>query len=170
MDLQWVASTTLRGAAQRGAPAFFASAIDIDYVSWDIIVENFQYCKNRFLRGTVQSEEVSTEPLKSICTGIKQELTNVFPIGKKDLTSHIYCSFVSNAESYGWHHDKADVLIIGVKGTTVYEIMDPHSDKLTYEVKRGDVLFIPKGVEHNAIIIGPRAIISLGIEKGIYDV
>tara|TARA_R110000796_G_scaffold36056_1_gene92278 strand:+ start:64 stop:561 length:498 start_codon:yes stop_codon:yes gene_type:complete len=58
------------------------------------------------------------------------------------------------------HKDVEDVFIIGLMGKTIYRIYD---NKITdYEIKKGDMIFIPCNVKHKAIGITPRIIASIG--------
>jgi len=58
------------------------------------------------------------------------------------------------------HADKEDVFIMGLHGKTIYKVFD--NEIKEYEVKKGDLIFIPKGLKHKVIAMTPRIIISIG--------
>ena len=70
----------------------------------------------------------------------------------------LFFSFVSQVGSC--HIDIEDVFIIGLKGVTIYRIFD--SENKNFYIKKGDMIFIPKGIKHKVISLNPRIVASVG--------
>ena len=87
---------------------------------------------------------------------LHQGLDKQFNKKKKESNIDMYFSFVSGSSSIS-HFDFEDVYIIGFFGKTVYKINNEE-----YNINKGDLLFIPKNVTHQAISLSPRAILSYG--------
>tara|TARA_R110000751_G_scaffold71222_1_gene144047 strand:+ start:592 stop:1098 length:507 start_codon:yes stop_codon:yes gene_type:complete len=58
------------------------------------------------------------------------------------------------------HIDLEDVFIIGLKGITIYRVFG--SENKDYCIKKGDMVFIPKGIKHKVIGLNPRIVASAG--------
>lgn len=67
-------------------------------------------------------------------------------------------SFVSQAGLT--HADKEDVFIIGLNGSAIYKTFE--KENKYYEINKGDLIFIPKGLKHKVIAMTPRTVISAG--------
>jgi|TARA_R110000751_G_scaffold11529_1_gene40487 ribosomal protein L16 Arg81 hydroxylase len=70
----------------------------------------------------------------------------------------LFFSFASQVG--GSHVDLEDVFIIGLKGKTIYRIFG--KENKDYEVKEGDLIYIPNGIKHKVIGMNPRIIASIG--------
>tara|TARA_R100000908_G_scaffold56802_2_gene32386 strand:- start:2619 stop:3134 length:516 start_codon:yes stop_codon:yes gene_type:complete len=70
----------------------------------------------------------------------------------------IFFSFVSQAGNP--HVDVEDVFILGLKGKTIYRIFN--NETKDYLIEEGDLIFIPRGVNHKVIGTTPRIIASIG--------
>ena len=69
--------------------------------------------------------------------------------------AHLYINVV-NSETFGPHKDKCDVWFWQVKGQTIWEVENEQ-----FNLEEGDLIFVPKGIIHNIIPLGPRAGISM---------
>jgi ribosomal protein L16 Arg81 hydroxylase len=69
----------------------------------------------------------------------------------------IFFSLVANTGSS--HVDKEDVFLIGSYGKTTYRMIPEGID---YQIKKGDLLYIPRGIRHRSFSNTPRAVISIG--------
>ena len=69
----------------------------------------------------------------------------------------IFFSLVANTGSS--HVDREDVFLLGSYGKTTYRIIP---DAIDYQITKGDLLYIPKGVTHISFSNTPRAVISIG--------
>ncbi len=78
---------------------------------------------------------------------------------KKYSDIHLHLSFMalSGASHRDWEH----VFIMGLYGHTIYRV---YGDK-DYHIQKGDFIYIPPNKCHKAIAMGPRIIMSMGIEK-----
>jgi mannose-6-phosphate isomerase-like protein (cupin superfamily) len=68
----------------------------------------------------------------------------------------------------GAHVDIEDVFIIGLKGTTIYRVFD--IENKDYYIKKGDMIFIPRGKKHKVLGMSPRIIASVGFHGRRTDV
>lgn len=74
---------------------------------------------------------------------------------KSDLS--LFLNFFSGASSHV-HKDEYSVCILGLYGKTYYKI-----DNAEIIIEKGDCVFIPKEITHQAISLNPRIIASFGI-------
>ena len=70
----------------------------------------------------------------------------------------LFFSFVSQAGVPHW--DEEDVFILGLQGEVMYKIFGIETKN--YIVKKGDMIFIPKGLKHKVIALSPRIVASVG--------
>jgi len=70
----------------------------------------------------------------------------------------LFFSFVTQVGES--HTDIEDVYIIGLNGKIIYRIYDEETKD--YEINKGDLIFIPKGLKHKVIGLTPRVIASIG--------
>jgi mannose-6-phosphate isomerase class I len=69
--------------------------------------------------------------------------------------------FFSLKSSIGANHvDKEDVFIIGLNGVTIYKTFG--EDIQYYQIHKGDLIYIPRGLPHKVIGLSPRVILSVG--------
>ena len=74
---------------------------------------------------------------------------------------HLYVSFGKDAPTFGAHRDQLDVLLVGGIGEVDYKVEGLGDELVT--LKPGDGLYIPKGLEHEAIIKEARATLSFEV-------
>tara|TARA_Y100000004_G_scaffold177125_1_gene218418 strand:- start:353 stop:808 length:456 start_codon:yes stop_codon:yes gene_type:complete len=111
------------------------------------------YLNNFILNSSFVMKNVHT--LKEF-NNLYQGLDKQFNKKKKQSNIDMYFSFVSGSSSIT-HSDFEDVYIIGFFGKTVYKINNEE-----FNINKGDLLFIPKNITHQAISLSPRAILSYG--------
>ena len=70
----------------------------------------------------------------------------------------LFFNFVSQVGNT--HQDIEDVFILGLEGEVVYRVFG--IENKNYCVKKGDMLFVPKGLKHKVIGMNPRIIASIG--------
>ena len=58
------------------------------------------------------------------------------------------------------HVDIEDVFIIGLEGRLIYRTYE--EKEKDYEICKGDLIFIPRGLKHKVIGLSPRVIASIG--------
>ena len=94
---------------------------------------------------------------------IIKELNNCFNLHNKEVDIHLYASMIKKGLTCN-HIDQEDVLLIGAFGKVVYNIYTPELGKFdSITLEHGDLLVVPKNVEHSATPLSPRIVISLGI-------
>ena len=99
----------------------------------------------------------------SLGQAVIKELTNCFDLANKKIDLHLYGSLIKKGLTYN-HFDKEDVLLIGAFGKVVYNIYASELGKFdSITLEQGDLLVVPKNVEHSAIPLCPRIVISVGI-------
>lgn len=70
----------------------------------------------------------------------------------------LFYSFISQA-GVG-HVDEEDVFILGLEGRIIYRVFgDVNKD---YIIEKGDMIFIPRGLNHKVIGLTPRIVASIG--------
>jgi len=70
----------------------------------------------------------------------------------------LFFSFVSQVGNS--HVDLEDVFIIGLKGEVIYRVFGVENKD--YYLKKGDMIFIPKGIKHKVIGLSSRIVASIG--------
>ena len=70
----------------------------------------------------------------------------------------IFFSFKSTAGLS--HVDIEDVFIVGLEGVITYKTFGEKTNY--YEIHKGDLIYIPKGVQHKVIGMSPRITLSVG--------
>jgi mannose-6-phosphate isomerase-like protein (cupin superfamily) len=70
----------------------------------------------------------------------------------------IFFSFKSTAGSS--HMDPEDVFIVGLEGVVTYKTFEEKTNY--YEIHKGDLIYIPKGVQHKVIGMSPRITLFVG--------
>jgi ribosomal protein L16 Arg81 hydroxylase len=69
----------------------------------------------------------------------------------------IFFSLIANTGAS--HVDEEDVFILGSHGKTTYRIIP---DGIDYQIKKGDLLYIPRGIRHRSFSNTPRVVMSIG--------
>lgn len=133
----------------------FKKKFEIDTPSWDKILFNLDYSSlnNEKIKNTSRGFFVSHNAQRI------PEVQNVL----KNLNlkiAHLYINILQNSPTFGEHKDVVDVWFWQAKGSTVWVI----ENKEEYLLEEGDLIYIPKGILHNVIPLGPRAGISMSYE------
>jgi len=68
---------------------------------------------------------------------------------------HVYMSLLQNSHTFGMHNDDVDVMIVQAIGSMRYKF-----DEGEVLMNPGDAVFIPKGVNHCPVVLGPRVTLS----------
>lgn len=141
---------------------FRADGFDI---SWDDIMENF----NLGFKQTPPDIKVR----ENLAFVLHQTLTpKLLPVQMfaDDLSqtfsvpteTHYYVSFLDQSKTFGKHKDKSCVFFYQAIGVTRFTVYD--KETLTYELEKGDMLYIPAGMYHDTKPLTPRVGISFGLE------
>lgn len=81
---------------------------------------------------------------------------------KSNINSHLYISFLSVSQTFGWHNDNTDVFYIQAIGKTKWQVRNSQLEIEEYELSPGDLIYVPKSFFHNSIPLTPRVGISIG--------
>lgn len=113
---------------------------------------------NNILKQNMQIKRVDNSFLyfRDIFNNVRNSFNYTF--SKKD-EADLFFSLKSNSGTT--HFDEEDVFIFGLYGLTVYKIIDQSNS--IYMMKKGDMLFIPKGIPHKVISLSERIVLSLGL-------
>ena len=95
---------------------------------------------------------------------MEQEIVKVFPPRTGDVTTHLYVSLFEGCKTLGEHMDTADVFYVGGIGNTSFSI-----NNITYQIAPGDIMYIPRSVNHTPQPQAARAGFSIGLEHGRHD-
>ena len=80
----------------------------------------------------------------------------------------VFVNFIANEYNIPKHSDKRETLFWQCIGKTFWHVYPPSSEfPVSYTLEPGDILYVPKGVEHEVIIEEPRASIAFGYENEI---
>ncbi len=77
-------------------------------------------------------------------------------------SAHMYISFSTQSETFGWHKDVSDVLFWQAIGSTKFLVED--NQIYEYDLQPNDLLYIPKKMKHCTIPNSPRVGISMGLD------
>jgi len=78
----------------------------------------------------------------------------------------LFLSFTSQVGNA--HVDTEDVFILGLKGNSIYRVYDIKNKD--YQINKGDLIFIPRGIKHKVISLTPRINASIGFHgKRLYE-
>jgi len=86
-----------------------------------------------------------------------------FDFEGKKLDIDLYASLTKKGITTN-HRDNESVILIPTHGKTIYNIYEEDLNCFeSYIVEPGDLLIIPKGIQHSAIPLSPRIVISIGV-------
>jgi len=106
--------------------------------------------------GFVLLENINTLP------GVFDFLTYLSSTTKQTVSAHCYISMLSVSNTFGRHNDNSDVFFWQVQGKSKWLVEDYNTSE--YILEKNDMIFVPKGMVHEVIPLGPRAGISFGID------
>ena len=121
--------------------------------SWDSIIHNLQHSIDNNL------------PMKSnnnsfYVTHHAHLILETKPLMKKlkAYDAHLYINFFPETKTFGKHKDTMDVAFWQVQGETEWTVEDK-----VYILNPGDLIYVPKGIEHSVHPLTIRAGISFGV-------
>lgn len=159
----WLDDPDIKEKVTLRQPFFKKAGVPECNIDWNDVVDNFK--EPEFLGKGGFVDEQSTAP--GCIRAFADEVNERFPSRTGDMSIHLYGSFSVDANTNGRHRDTANVFLVGALGTlgmTIYN--DDISGKLDFEVKPGDVLFIPRSRWHEPEPLTTRAVFSIGLEYG----
>jgi len=78
-------------------------------------------------------------------------------------SAHIFTSFSSISKTFGLHTDTMDVWCWQIVGETQFTVLGKR-DKFEKILTPGELIYVPRGMEHDTKPLGPRALISFCLE------
>lgn len=133
--------------------------------SWDEVLANLE-------KSLAEQSLVKVGPYFSIVThnGDKHiPLAEAFlaEIRKLDTSlggsAHVYIGLTRFSESFGRHRDDADVFFWQILGSTRWKVF-PRAGVAEYVLGVGDVLYVPRQMDHEVVSLCPRVGISFGLD------
>jgi ribosomal protein L16 Arg81 hydroxylase len=78
-------------------------------------------------------------------------------------SAHVYIALTRLSQSFGRHKDNADVFFWQIIGSTRWKLFNDAGVK-EHTLNVGDVLYVPRYMEHEVTSLGPRVGISFGLD------
>ena len=159
----WIHLKDLQRAVQSRSHFFLANA-EPDYImNWQSALDVLDVNRDKInmidTLGGVCTEYRPHPYLMSLVDTINET------VGKDhDVTAHLYFSFTKDQKTNGKHRDTANVFFIGLIGNTQFKIYGEDGRYKSYRVGPGDLIYIPRGIDHDTTPMGPRIGLSIGIE------
>lgn len=135
--------------------------------------------KNKFTE--LPSKESVLKLLKATPDSLKLNIGNggyALPLGRdlpevEDITvqiekefslpessAHLYISLSKDADTFGKHRDEMDVYYVHAYGDVSFTVYE--EGEHTYKLTAGDMLFLPKHIDHAPSVFSERCGISIG--------
>ena len=133
-------------------------------LSWDDLISNLNMCVlNQSLIKTNENfglvlHDTHLERLREIP---KFALTLSEFFGVKTST-HYFVSFSEKSKTFGRHRDTACVFLYQAIGETEVTVWD--QGEHVYRMKKNDIIYIPRGIDHSTRPLTPRVNISFGLD------
>lgn len=123
-------------------------------IDWQDLLNNFNESVNN-------KEEIKYQPIAFYLSTSAIKIVKLKPLYEKLNVkyAHLYISLTNVCKNFGPHTDEMDVWFWQAKGTTKWQVLGKE-----YILNSGDLIYIPKGIEHNVIALTPRAGISMSKE------
>jgi len=124
-------------------------------LAWDIILNNFN-------ESVKKNALIKYNPIGFFVSHDAHDISKLKPV-LKDLkcnVAHLYFNIATSGETFGNHKDTTDVWFWNCQGKTKWII----ENKEQFILEPGDLIFVKKGIFHNAIPLTPRAGISMSKE------
>lgn len=83
---------------------------------------------------------------------------------KNKITLIKFYGFGTSSDSYPWHKDKMDVLLVQSLGTVQLKVEHSAYEKNPRMFRPGHAVYVPRGTHHQVITTGSRVTYSYGVE------
>lgn len=123
----------------------------------DLNVQNKQLIKSLPNYGIVIHEISDIKEVDFILSEIKNNNPNNI------YSAHMYISLSKESKTFGKHKDKSDVWYWQCIGSTEWKIFQSH-ETMSYILKPGDIIYVPKETFHDVIPLSSRVGISFGLD------
>jgi len=119
--------------------------------SWEAILDNFNEAREK-------NSRIKHNNLDFFVTLIAEEIPEVKTVLQNLNLSfaHSYINLSRQGGTFGNHKDDTDVWFWQVKGKTQWIV-----ENIIYELEEGDLIYVPAGIYHEVIPLGPRCGISM---------
>lgn len=100
-------------------------------------------------------------------SGVK-EIIEIFSeaTGESVYPVSVFINFVANEYSVPKHHDKRETIFWQCQGRSVWHVYPPESDfPVSYTLEPGDIIYVPKWIDHQVAVEEPRAAIAFGYKN-----
>jgi len=137
---------------------------DFDFNEMTKLINEKQFTSNFASSKPVQKDYVLDDSFKINQVQNEKDFREIFfylnSLYNKNNHASNLCIFFSlmSGSNGSKHSDREDVALIGLYGKTLYIINDNY-----YILEKGDLLFIDKGIEHKAVSLEPRIVLSYGV-------
>lgn len=121
--------------------------------SWETLLNNFndsvlnkKLIKHKCFGFFVSHDAHEIKEVKKVLKNLKLKV------------AHLYFNVTKVGGTFGWHKDDVDVYYWQVQGYTEWIF-----EEKRVVLKKGDLLYVPKGIYHNVIAHEPRAGVSMSL-------
>jgi hypothetical protein len=162
MELQDNEKQRLNEAMLNESWLFMEDAMRVDF-GWDLPVYYLQHCADNEIGRPIGNLSYQLEGAHNIkdISAVIEDLNK--HLRYKVIDADIFLSFAKRSTSHPPHIDNHNVLLwqaLGHAEVTVFI----NGNKITREMKQGDVVYMPWNQQHEVIPITARATISFGLE------
>jgi ribosomal protein L16 Arg81 hydroxylase len=153
--------------ARRNKQPYLFRGVLPDAPSWDDVLKNLE-------KSLEEQSLIKVGPYFSIVTHngdkhirlageLLEEIRKLDP--SLSGSAHVYIGLTRFSESFGKHKDNADVFFWQVIGSTHWKVFSQAGVK-EHTLGIGDVLYVPRYMEHEVTSLSPRVGISFGLDYG----
>lgn len=132
--------------------------------TWEIVISNLNACPKTSVDvlddlGAIVYDvaDPSYEPILEVAKQLSVEHDNI------PVSTLSFISFTENSKTFGKHRDNIDVYCLQALGQTKFSVWEDDT-QYDYILNPGDMIHVPAGFYHNTEPLGPRVIVSYGIE------
>ena len=125
-----------------------------DNIDWQDLLNNFN-------ESVMNGEEIKSNPIAFYVSHSAMKIDKLKPLYEKlnIKNAHLYISLTNVCKNFGPHTDTMDVWYWQAKGKTKWQILGKE-----YILNSGDLIYVPKDIEHNVLTLTPRAGVSMSKE------
>ena len=153
--------------ARKNKQYYFFGRVLPNTPSWDDVLMNLE-------KSIEEKSQIKIGPYFSLVTHnghkhIKLAAEFLDEIKKFDVSligsAHVYIGLTKFSESFGKHKDNADVFFWQIIGSTSWKVFTQTGIK-EHTLNVGDVIYVPRYMEHEVTSLCPRVGISFGLDYG----
>jgi hypothetical protein len=153
-------------ARSNGRPYYFRNALP-KTPSWDDVFRNLEKSieENSLIKVVSHFSIVTHNGHKHLAAAAAflEEIRKLDPALTP--SAHVYIGLTRFSESFGKHRDNSDVFFWQILGSTNWKVYAQEGTR-EHNLKIGDVLYVPRNIDHEVTSLSPRAGISFGLDYG----